>query len=284
MSNDRSFYFHPHVRHAEKPVQAFFTFLCAASFLLPLPLMHWRLSWGNPALRLAVYLSATFALCGILAVRLTRQWKKYHYVVTGEHLLEYGPWAVRAVRFSEVRKLSHFRMFYWAGLATLSSATARIQLPYIIEDLAKLGECVAEGLRAHGKADLAASETMADFIRSARVSDLITERIAQDLPALSRIVILMTFLSCFVVLKIWCLDAFFSVLWTTAGFVFPLIGYLVANAFLSSAIAKKLTMAPAEPMHFDYRGLYLWTALATGFVYLICGVILHWVALGVVGI
>lgn len=269
---EKLFYYQPHIRYSEKIVSVFFIALIGFCPLLPLITGCPGPGWACPGVRLSVYMAATLALMSVLFQKICRQWRTAHITVSDTGLVVCGPWSVRSMSYKDVDRLFHVHFFFLWGCMIVRTGKKYFFLSFIIQDFAKLAGLVKEKCALQGNMLNIKQSRFENFLRYARINDIVNDNLFNNLPKLSVTTALSTIFSAFVAGYVWRVSAGYVFIWMQAGLILPPLAYITATSYCAYRIEGNMKKNRGVSSFDDTDRVFNTVIFITGLIYFAGGI------------
>ena len=148
-----------------------------------------------------------------------------------------------------------------------------IRFPFFLENLSELIQSLMEILKKEGKQTAFNESEINRFKHNARIADFNLRQTYTVITPFFYTVLLFLLLSSITTFLIWRPHILQSLAWILFSFLFPLVGHLGATFYIARKISTRLKQNPDIQPSCDTVKIYSITAIITGVLYLISGIL-----------
>lgn len=264
----KKFLFHPSIFLVNQVIIFSSYILIAACWTIPYlfdGLLRYHL------FRIALYLSLTI-LFGIYFLKVIfYELGNTVYILNEDKLIKKSPAKTTIILFSEIINFRYLRLP--VGLGIIKGPKKSIRFPFFIENLSELIQSIMEILKKEGKQAAFNEIEINRFKHKARIADFNLRQTYTVITPFFYTVLLFLFLSSITTFTIWRPYILQSLAWILFSFIFPLLGHLSATFYIARKISSQLKQSIDTQPSCDTARIYSITAIITGVLYLICGIL-----------
>ena len=268
---EKKFRIHPSLFLVKKVIVFSSYVIIATCWIIPYLFQEPLSIYRNELLRFALYMSLTIIVGVYFLNILFFEMANTAYILSADRIIKKSPIKTKILLFSEIISFRYIRFPF--GLGIIRTPTDKIYLPLFVENLFELIRSVEETLKKEGKQSTFNENEISRFNLKARISDFNLRQTYTVLTPLFYIIFSFLFLSSITTFFIWRLPFLLSIFWIIFSLFFPCIGYLSATLIITQKISAQLKQSIDIQPVCDTLRVYSITALVTGILYLICGIV-----------
>lgn len=267
----KKFLIHPSIFLVKKVIVFSSYVIIAICWIIPYLFQGALSIYRGELLRFALYMSLTIILGVYFLNILFFQLANTVYILSADRIIKQSPIKTKILLFSEIISFRYSKFPF--GLGIIRTSAKKIYIPLFVENLFELIQSIEEILKRDGKQSTMNENKISRFKLNARVSDFTLRQTYTVITPLFYIIFSFLFLSSITTFFIWRLPLLFSIFWITLSSLFPCIGHLSATLIITQKISAQLKQSLSIQPVCDTVRVYSITALVTGILYLICGIV-----------
>jgi hypothetical protein len=162
---------------------------------------------------LAISLSFTLFMAGLLVMKITGELQKTFWIITPTGIIYKQPYRVTPILFSDIQCFTYQFSFLHGRIGLIKAGKKIIRLPFVIHRLHGLISDIEMGLIAAGNQGVIKIDRISRFKRLARIIDLLLGRLAVYLERVFSLSCLFIAANVLIPQRIWFLPLIPTILW-----------------------------------------------------------------------
>lgn len=268
---EKKFLIHPSIFLVKKVIVFSFYVIIVICWIIPYLFQGSLSIYRVELLRFALSMSVTIILGVYFLKMLFFELANTTYILSADRIIKRSPRKTKILLFSEIISFRYIKLPI--GLGIIRTSEKKIYLPLFVENLFELIQSIEEILKRDGKQSTLNKSEISRFKLNARISDFTLRQTYTVITPLFYIIFSFLFLSSITTIFIWRLPLLFSLFWIIFSLLFPCIGHLGATLIITQKISAQLKQNINIQPVCDTLRVYSITALVTGIIYLICGIV-----------
>ena len=268
---EKKFLIHPSIFLVKKVIVFSFYVIIVTCWIIPYLFQGSLSIYRVELLRFALSMSVTIILGVYFLKILFFELANTTYILSADRIIKRSPRKTKTLLFSEIISFRYSKLPI--GLGIIRTSAKKIYLPLFVENLFECIQSIEEILIRDGKQSTMNENEISRFKLNARISDFTLRQTYTVITPLFYIIFSFLFLSSITTIFIWRLPLLFSLFWIIFSLLFPCIGHLSATLIITQKISTQLKQNIHIQPVCDTVRVYSITALVTGILYLICGIV-----------
>lgn len=268
---EKKFLIHPSIFLVKKVIVFSFYVIIVTCWIIPYLFQGSLSIYRVELLRFALSMSVTIILGVYFLNILFFQLANTVYILSADRIIKQSPIKTKILLFSEIISFRYSKFPF--GLGIIRTSEKKIYLPLFVENLFELIQSIEEIFKRDGKKSTMNENEISRFKLNARISDFTLRQTYTVITPLFYIIFSFLFLSSITTIFIWRLPLLLSLFWIILSLFFPCIGHLSATLIITQKISTQLKQNIHIQPVCDTVRVYSITALVTGILYLICGIV-----------
>lgn len=221
--------------------------------------------------RIALYISLTI-LFGIYFFKVIfYNLGNTMYILDDDRIIKKSPSKTTIIPFSEITGFRYLKPV--AGFGIIKGSNKSIRIPLFVENLFDLIQSLSETLTQEGKQSVFIESEINRFKHNSLVTDFNLRQTYIVITPFFYTVLLFLFLSSITTFLIWRPRLLQSLAWILFSFLFPLGAHLCATFYIARKVSVQLKQGDDVQPSCDTIKIYSMTALITGVIFLILGIL-----------